>query len=218
MSDKSFKDKRCPSITPPTKAFPREEMEEMVERWLQANVDAEQNGGKWTECLGPMYTEDAVYEWNIGPNEQFVADGRQEICDVALGYQMKGFEDWEYPYHDIIIDEKRGTVIGFWRQVSAHKRKDGSPICIEGIGGSWFQYAGNYQWEWQRDFFDLGNAKAAFFELAGAGALNPTVKEKIHQQAKGKLLPGHRHIRPEPGKGEKFRNFFAMVKIAMTGT
>ncbi|MGB1581817.1 MAG: hypothetical protein ACPHER_09965, partial [Nevskiales bacterium] len=154
MSEKTFKDKRCPSITPPTKAYPRAEMEEMLERWLQANVDAEKEGN-WTKYLGPMYTENAVYEWNIGPNEQFVADGRQEICDVALGFQMKGFEEWEYPYHDIIIDEKRGTVVGFWRQVSPHTREDGSQVCIEGIGGSWFQYGGNYQWEWQRDFFDL---------------------------------------------------------------
>jgi hypothetical protein len=43
------------------------------------------------------------------------------------------------------------------------------------------------------------------------------VKEKIHIQAKGKLMPGHRRIRPELSKGEKLRNFLAMVKIAMTG-
>ena len=110
-------DKRVASITPPNKAYPREELEEMMERWLEANIDAEK-AGDWTTHLGPMYTEDAVYGWNIGPNEQFVANGRKEICDVALGYQMKGFEDWEYPYHDIIIDEKRGTVIGFWKQLA----------------------------------------------------------------------------------------------------
>ena len=197
--------------------YSRSEMEEMMERWLQANRDAEKEGD-WTKYLGPMYTEDAVYGWNIGPNEEFVANGRQEICDIALGYQMKGFEDWEYPYRDIIIDEKRGTVIGFWKQRAPFKRKDGTYYEIAGIGGSWFEYGGDFQWRWQRDFFDLGNAKAMFFELAGAGLLEPVVKEKIHLQAKGKLLPGHRKLRPDLTTGAKTKNFFAMVKIALTGT
>ena len=68
------------------------------------------------------------------------------------------------------------------------------------------------------NFFDLGNAKAMFFELAGAGLLEPVVKEKIHLQAKGKLLPGHRKLRPDLTTGAKTKNFFAMVKIALTGT
>ncbi len=196
--------------------YPREELEEMVERWLQANKDAEKEGD-WSKYLGPMYTEDAVYGWNIGPNEEFVANSRQEIIDLALGYHMKGFEEWEYPYHDIIIDEKRGTVIGFWKQIAPGKRPDGSNYEIAGIGGSWFEYAGNYQWRWQRDFFDLGNAKAIFFEMAGAGMLEPIVKEKIHMQAKGKLMPGHRKLRPEPSVMQKAKNVSALVKIALTG-
>jgi len=130
---------------------------------------------------------------------------------------MKGFEEWQYPYHDIVIDEKRGTVIGFWKQIAPYTRPDGQAYEISGIGGSWFEYAGNYQWKWQRDFFDLGNAKALFFELAGAGKLDSVVKEKIHRQAKGELLPGHFRLREEPGKLEKLRNTLALVKIALTG-
>lgn len=201
---------------PENKGFSRDEMEEMVARWLQANKDAEQ-AGNWSKHLGPMYQEDAVYAWNIGPNEEFVAKGRQEISDIALGYQMKGFEEWQYPYHDIIIDEKRGTVIGFWKQRAPFEREDGTQYEIAGIGGSWFEYGGNFQWKWQRDFFDLGNTKAMFFELAGAGLLSPVVKEKIYTQAKGELLPGHRKLREEPSKFQKIKNTFALVKIAMTG-
>ena len=212
-----LEERTIPSISNPANTgFKREEMEEMVIRWLKANKDAEK-AGDWTKHLGPLYTEDAVYAWNIGPNEEFVANGRKEICDVALGYQMKGFEEWEYPYHDIIIDEVRGTVIGFWKQRTPWKREDGTYYEISGIGGSWFEYAGNFQWKWQRDFFDLGNAKAIFFELAGAGLLSPIVKEKIHLQAKGVLLPGHRKLRPKMSKMEKFKNFIAMIKIATTG-
>ena len=65
--------------------------------------------------------------------------------------------------------------------------------------------------------FDLGNAKDCFFQLAGAGALEPIVKEKIHRQAKGILLPGHRKLREEPSRYEKIRNSLALVKIALTG-
>jgi hypothetical protein len=209
-------DKRVPSIAPPNHAWPRAELEEMVERWLKANV-ASEDGGDWTTPLSQMYTEDAVYTWNIGPNEEFVANGRKEIAEVALGYQMKGFEDWEYPYHDIVIDEKRGTVIGFWQQRSPHRRPDGSLFVVEGIGGSWFEYGGNFQWKWQKDFFDLGNVRDCFFQLAGMGVLHPAVKEKIHTQGKGQLLRGHRRLRPELGKLQKLRNFMAVVKIAVTG-
>lgn len=201
---------------PENKGFERSELEEMVRRWLQANHDAEAEND-WTKHLIPMYTEDAVYAWNIGANEEFVAKNRQEIADLALGYQMKGFEDWNYPYHDIIIDEKRGTVIGFWKQRAPVKRADGTYYEVAGIGGSWFEYAGNYQWKWQRDFFDLGNAKSIFFELAGAGHLNSVVKQKIHTQAKGGLLPGHRRLHEEPSKMQSIKNTLAMVKIALTG-
>ena len=53
--------------------------------------------------------------------------------------------------------------------------------------------------------------------LAGAGLLEPVVKEKIHRQAQGELLPGHRKLRPDLSRWQKFRNFSAMVRIAMTG-
>ncbi|MGJ8686177.1 MAG: hypothetical protein ACSHWQ_01770 [Spongiibacteraceae bacterium] len=209
-------DKRTASITPQNSAYPRAELEEMVERWLAANVKAEKEGD-WPKHLGAMYQDDAVYGWNIGPNEEFVANGKQEICDLALGYQMKGFEEWQYPYHDIIIDEKRGTVIGFWKQRAPYQREDGSHYEISGIGGSWFEYGGDFKWKWQRDFFDLGNAKDCFFQLAGAGVLEPVVKEKIHLQAKGVLMPGHQRLREEPSRMNKIRNMLSMIKIAATG-
>jgi hypothetical protein len=208
--------KRVASITPGNHAYPRAELEEMVERWLRANQDAEK-AANWAEFLSNLYTEDAVYSWNIGPNEEFVARGRKEIHEIALGYQMKGFEDWIYPYHDVVIDETRGTVIGFWRQVSPYQRPDGSTYEVAGIGGSWFEYGGDFKWKWQRDFFDFGNAKACFFELAGAGLLSAVVKQKIHRQAKGGLLPGHVRLRPEPTMMQKLRNGLAITRIALTG-
>jgi hypothetical protein len=195
-------------------AYPRAELEEMMERWLQANRDAEKEGD-WPKHLGKMYTDDAEYRWNIGPNEEFVARSRKQIEEWALGVQMEGFEQWRYPYHRILIDEKQGEVVGFWRQVSPALREDGTPYEVAGIGGSWFRYGGNYQWEWQRDFFDLGNVKALFFELAADGKLDPAVKRKIGKLARGQLLPGHELLRKKPGLWKKIKGFLVMLRIVL---
>jgi len=196
--------------------YPREELEEMVERWLAANRNAEKEGN-WPKYLGAMYTDDAEYQWNMGPNEEFVARGRKQIEEWALGVQMEGFEKWRYPYHRILIDEKLGEVIGFWRQVAPAKREDGTNYEVEGIGGSWFRYAGDFKWNWQRDFFDLGNVKALLFELAADGKLDPAVKQKICKLAKGQLLPGHERLREKPGLLKKIKGGLAMARIAILG-
>ena len=43
---------------------------------------------------------------------------------------------------------------------------------MAGIGGSWFRYAGDWHWGWQRDFFDMGNATALFVEMIRDGTLS----------------------------------------------
>lgn len=194
--------------------YPREELEAMVERWLEANRQSEKDGA-WARHLGPMYTETAEYRWNIGPNEEFVARGRKQIEEWALGAQMEGFEQWRYPYDRILIDEKQGEVVGFWRQVAPVKREDGSHYQVAGIGGSWFRYGGDNKWEWQHDFFDLGNVKALLFELAADGKLDPAVKKKISRLAKGQLLPGHERLRENPGIMKRLRGLLAMIRIAL---
>lgn len=196
-------------------AYPREELEEMVRRWLEHAQRAKD--GDWVTDLIDFYADDAHYSWNIGPYEEFNAYGKKEIGDLAIGYQMEGFENWEYPYHDVVIDEKRGTVICFWKQIAPAKRADGSNYEVAGIGGSWFEYGGDYKWRWQRDFFDFGNAMELFLEMAGDGVLEPAVRKKIQTQAKGGLLPGHYPIGHKPGILKKLKNYLAMIKIVLTG-
>jgi hypothetical protein len=198
-------------------AYPREELEAMVDRWLAANRDSERDGN-WVKNLGAMYTEDAEYSWNMGPNREFIARNRKEIEDWALGVHMEGFEKWRYPYDKIIIDEKQGEVIGIWRQVAPVKREDGSEYEVAGVGGSWFRYGGNYQWCWQRDFFDLGNVKALFMELAADGKLESPVKRKLSKLAKGQKLPGVYPIHPDAGLGKKLKGILAMIRIVLFGT
>ena len=59
-----------------------------------------------------------------------------------------------------------------------------------GIGGSWFRYAGNFCWDWQRDFFDFGNAGALFMEMMGAGQLSDGMTARMERSMKGPL-PGY---------------------------
>ena len=170
-------------------AFAYEELAEMVQRWLAANRRAEE-AGDWRP-MADMYTEDATYGWNLGPREEFMAVGRQEIRDVALGLEMGGLDGWVYPYQKVLIDPEQGEVIGLWRQIADATRPDGSPYEVAGLGGSWFRYAGNWQWSWQRDFFDVGNATALFLEMIEAGTLSEGMRRRVERASSGGQLPGH---------------------------
>ncbi|MFP6625658.1 MAG: nuclear transport factor 2 family protein [Deltaproteobacteria bacterium] len=168
-------------------AFPRQELEEMMERWLEANRRAEASGD-WTS-MTELYTEDAEYHWNSGPTTDFVARGHKEISQWALGLEMEGLEGWTYPYETVLIDENKGEIVAFWKQISDARREDGSFYEAAGVGGSHFRYAGNFKWSWQRDFFDTGNARALFAEMGKAGKLSPAMLKRI-SGASG-LPPGH---------------------------
>ncbi|MBW8486066.1 YybH family protein [Actinomadura parmotrematis] len=170
-------------------AFPRAELDAMVARWLEANRECEAVGD-WRP-LADLYTEDATYGWNIGPDQDFMAVGRDEIRDIALGSEMGGLDGWTYPYQSILVDEKEGMVVGFWKQIADAKRADGSPYEVAGIGGSWFRYAGDGRWSWQRDWFDLGNVTAVFIEMLKAGVLSDGMKRRLDRAAAGGPIPGY---------------------------
>ena len=116
-------------------SFTRADLDDWVERWLQANKDAEV-AGDW-KGLAYFYTEDATYGWNIGPKEDVMCVGRDQIRDVALGLEMEGLENWVYEYQKVLVDEKLGEIVGFWKQVV--NKTDGTQGEIYGIGGSWFR-------------------------------------------------------------------------------
>ena len=166
-------------------AFPREELQQMIDRFVAANDRAGETGD-W-EPLGDFYTEDAVYSWNNGSKWEFRAEGRTQICDWVFGTEMEGLGKWTYPYVRVLIDDQQGEVVGFWRQLAPLERPDGTTYEIRGTGGSWFRYAGNFQWSWQRDFFDHANAGAVFGELMQNGQLTPAMQERMKH---GSRMPG----------------------------
>jgi len=170
-------------------AFPREEMQEMVDRWVAANNEAGASGD-WSK-MSRFFSEDAVYSWNTGPNWEFVAKGRAQIHDYAFRSEMAGLETWNYPYVRTLIDDQKGEFVGFWRQIAPVEDPDGLPYEIRGTGGSWFRYAGDFQWAWQRDFFDHANAGAVFGAMAKNGQLTDAMLERMK---KGSKLPGWTRI------------------------
>ena len=149
-------------------AFPREQMEDWVERWLQVNRDAEK-AGDW-KPLADFYADDATYGWNIGPKEDVMCIGIGEIRDIALGLEMVGLEGWRYPYQKVIIDDKIGEIVGFWKQIACRAGDtdgdtDAEEYEIYGIGGSWFRLDATAKIEWQRDFFDFGHVQKLYLGL-----------------------------------------------------
>src|ERR1700739_4045030 len=113
--------------------IPREQLEGFVDRWLEANREAERTGD-W-RALADFYADDATYGWNIGPKEDVMCVGIDEIRDIALGLEMAGLENWHYPYQKVIIDDRIGEIVGFWKQVAVDG--GGNQSEIYGIGGSW---------------------------------------------------------------------------------
>ena len=55
----------------------------------------------------------------------------------------------------------------------------GEPYEVVGIGGSWFGYAGNHEWAWQRDFFDVGSAAATVMRMVTDGNVTPTLQQRF---------------------------------------
>ncbi len=168
-------------------AYPRDELDEMWRRWIDINRVA-QDKGDWTP-LADCYAEDATYGWMLGPDDQFMAVGREQIRDWALGTEMLGFDGWVYPYVASVIDEAQGACVGFWRQVSTFPDPSGAPYEVAGLGGSWFGYGGNMQWAWQRDFFDMGSVSETITRVVKDGNVSPTLKQRFDLVAAG--APGH---------------------------
>lgn len=168
-------------------SFSRQQLDDWVERWLEVNREAERNGD-WTP-LADFYADEATYGWNIGPKEDVMCVGIDEIRDIALGQEMEGLENWKYPYQKVIIDDQQGEIVGFWKQVATDA--DGSESEIYGIGGSWFRLNADAKIAWQRDFFDFGHVSALYMDLIKGGKLSQGMQKRIERGMSGEKVPGY---------------------------
>ena len=151
-------------------------MERFWDAWLAINREAERVND-WS-IMADFYAEDATYGWMYTPDEHFMAIGREEIRDLAIGQEMAGLDGWHYDYQCTMVDETKGMVLGFWKQKSGiTDDATGAEYEILGIGGSWFGVerqdsgpdAGRLKFAWQRDWFDLGSTATTFLAIAGSG-------------------------------------------------
>ena len=173
-------------------SLPREDLDKWVDQWLEANRDCERKGD-WTP-LAEFYTDDATYGWNIGPKEDVMCVGKDQIREIALGLEMEGLENWVYEYQKVLVDDKQGEVVGFWKQIV--NKSDGTQGEIYGIGGSWFRLTakgqdGALKIEWQRDFFDFGHVQALYLRLMKDGKLSAGMQKRIKRSLAGEKLPGY---------------------------
>jgi hypothetical protein len=170
----------------------RAEIEEFWESWLDVNREAERRG-EWG-IMADWYAEDATYGWMYTPDEHFMAVGRDQIRDWAIGLEMAGLEGWHYDYQATVIDEKNAMVVGFWKQRSGIvDDTTGEEFEIFGIGGSWFgverQHDGTLKFGWQRDWFDLGSTAHTFLAIAGSGRAPQGLLDRM--SLNGMDQPGH---------------------------
>ena len=69
---------------------------------------------------------------------------------------------------------------------------------MQGLGGSWFRYAGNRMWSWQRDFFDFGNVSALYVEMMKDNVLSEGMKKRVARAVSGERVPGYYAIGTAP--------------------
>ena len=181
------------SVTP---SLTRAEIEEFWESWLEINRKAEASGD-W-RVMAEWYAEDATYGWMLTPDEHFMAVGRDQIRDWAIGIEMDGFDGWHYDYMATVIDEKNAMIVGFWKQrAGITDDATGKEFEIPGLGGSWFgverQADGELKFGWQRDWFDFGAMAHTMGRVVKSGKAPDTLMKRL--QVFGLEVPGH--YRPE---------------------
>ena len=176
-------------------ALSRAEIEEFWDSWLDINRAAEQSGD-W-RVMAEWYAEDATYGWMYSVDEHFMAVGRDQIRDYAIGIEMDGLDGWHYDYQCTMIDDAKGMVVGFWKQKSGILDEAGEEYEIAGIGGSWFGLErqvggaddGRVKIAWQRDWFDMPSTAHTFMAIVEAGKAPDTLLKRM--SVGGLKVPGH---------------------------
>ena len=155
--------------------------------------------------MAEWYAEDATYGWMYSVDEHFMAVGRDQIREWAIGIEMDGLDGWHYDYQATLIDDKNAMVVGFWKQRSGiTDDATGKEYEILGIGGSWFGVerqtsgddAGQLKFAWQRDWFDMPSTAHTFLDIIKDGKAPDTLLKRM--SVTGHDVPGHYHLKDIP--------------------
>ena len=181
----------------------RAEIEEFWDSWLEINREAERSGD-W-RVMAEWYAVDATYGWMYSVDEHFMAMGRDEIRDYAIGIEMDGLDGWHYDYQCTMIDEAKAMVLGFWKQRSGIiDDSTGKEFEILGLGGSWFGVErqgpgpdeGQLKFAWQRDWFDMPSTAHTFVSIIQAGKAPDSLLKRM--SVSGLDVPGHYRLKDIP--------------------
>ena len=97
-----------------------EQLEDFVQRWLEVNREAERNGD-WTPLASSTPTTRPTAGISA-PRERHVRrQGRDPRDRPRPG--DGGLRGWTYPYQQVLIDDRIGEVVGFWKQVALVRRR-----------------------------------------------------------------------------------------------
>jgi ketosteroid isomerase-like protein len=126
--------------------FPREEIQETIERYTQVREDIDAGKLTWS-ALAQFFTDDAVF---IDPAWGRV-QGIDEMKATVFGDAMEGFEDWTFPIDFIAVDGDH--VVVKWRQVLPGHADDGRPYEQSGV--STLIYAGDGKFKYEEDILNM---------------------------------------------------------------
>ena len=103
-------------------SYPRSELEEAMQRWLDLNKTCEEELN-WLP-LADMFTEDATYGWNVGPNDEFMAVGRDQIREYAVGLAQQLTRDQAQALETgVELSEGVATLTGLRGQTNTEDRR-----------------------------------------------------------------------------------------------
>ena len=137
--------------------------------------------------MAEWYAEDATYGWMYSVDEHFMAVGRDQIRDYAIGIEMDGLDGWHYDYQCTMIDERRHgrrlleAAVGHPRRRAARSTRSSASAARGSASSARPRGAddGLIKFAWQRDWFDMPSTAHTFMEIVKAGKAPDTLLKRM---------------------------------------
>jgi hypothetical protein len=166
--------------------WPYEEVDAYVRRYHDRMLEAEETGN-FGLAQEQSFTDDAIYNWNIGPTEpDMIANGKDEVLRIAYGAELAGVEGWKYPMVDYWLDPQQGLIVWKFEMISPWpKWPDGDDYYMaRGHGYTMQIYVGDMHVNRQYDECETPPLYWTHAEGIALGAAGKTLTEKYHMRVK----------------------------------